>query len=139
MPNHRTHRAFTLIESIAAIVILAVALPAMLWAIRDAAARRADPALIVKANWLAAEKLEAVIADRHSSSRGYAWLIDANYPDEAAVADFPAFSRSVAITQTASDLSTPGVGFKVIAVTVTFPALNAPSRSVTMSAAVSDY
>ena len=61
-------RGFTLIETIAAIVILAIALPPMLFAIRDAHVQRVNPVLVSQARWLATEKLEDILADRHSAS-----------------------------------------------------------------------
>ena len=75
---------FTLIETVVAIVILAVAVPPMLWAVAQAQYKRANPMQASKARWLAVEKLEDIIADRHSESgnRGWDYLITANYSDE---------------------------------------------------------
>jgi len=83
---------FTLIETIAAIVIFAVAIPAMMWALREAQQQRIDPIMTGRATWLATEKLEEIIADRHSSTRGWAYLIPANYPEEPEIDGFPAFT-----------------------------------------------
>ncbi|MHC4274668.1 MAG: type IV pilus modification PilV family protein, partial [Planctomycetota bacterium] len=59
MANAR-RRGFTLIETVAAIVILAVAVPPMLWAVAQAQHKRANPMLASKARWLAMEKLEDI-------------------------------------------------------------------------------
>ena len=75
-----TRRGFTLIESIAAVVILAIAVPPMMFAVRDAHVQRVNPMLVSKARWLATEKLEDVIADRHCDSRGFDYLTGGNYP-----------------------------------------------------------
>ncbi len=65
----RTRRAgFTLIETIAAIVILAVAVPPMLWAVTESQRQRINPMMVSKARWLAVEKMEDIIADRHSTT-----------------------------------------------------------------------
>ncbi|MCZ6542471.1 MAG: type II secretion system protein, partial [Planctomycetota bacterium] len=72
MSTARTH-GFTLLETIAAVVILALAIPPMLWAVREAHIQRVNPMLASKARWLATEKLEDIIADRHSTTRGWAY------------------------------------------------------------------
>ena len=72
-------RAFTLVEAIAAIVVLSIAVPSMMWAVRDAQMNRIDMLFASQARWLATEKLEDIIADRHASTRGYVFLLPANY------------------------------------------------------------
>src|SRR5687768_11605020 len=120
-PKRRlTHRSFTLIETVAAIVIMAVAIPPMMWAIRHAHIQRVNPMMASKARWLATEKLEDVIADRHSTTRGYGYLIAANYPSENPVAGFANFNRSVSFTETAGDLVSPGTGYRRATVTVSW-------------------
>ncbi|HRP62248.1 MAG TPA: type II secretion system protein [Phycisphaerales bacterium] len=120
--SHATiyRRGFTLIETIAAIVILAVAIPPMVWAVTEAHAQRVGPVKVSTARWLAAEKLEEVIADRHSPSRGYSYLVSGNYSNEATVSGFTGFSRSVNIVETGPDLTSPGTGYKRVTVTVQF-------------------
>lgn len=132
---------FTLIEAVLALVILAVAIPPMLWALREAHMTRANPILASQARWLATEKLEDVIADRHSDTRGYDYVIEANYPDEASVDDFPAFSRSVAIVETEADLTTEtaGGGYKRITVTVSWTDAQTNARSLVIGTVVTDY
>jgi len=96
----RRRRGFALTETIAALVILAVGIPPMLWAIREAHTMRVNPVLASRARWLAVEKLEDVIADRHSATRGYGYLSSINYPVEPAVTGFTAFSRGVRFLET---------------------------------------
>lgn len=90
------------------------------------------------ARWLAVEKLEDVIADRHSATRGYSYLISGNYAVEWTVTGFPAFGRSVAFVQTAADLSTPGAGYKRCTVTVTWTDQGA-ARSLAVATVLTDY
>lgn len=112
-------RGFTLVEAVTAIVVLSLAMPAMLAALAQAQRERAAPVLASRARWLAVEKLEEVIADRHSPSRGWGHLVAANYPEEAEVAGFEGFSRSVGFAEYgAPDLSTPGEGYVVATVVV---------------------
>jgi type II secretory pathway pseudopilin PulG len=139
----RTHPripAFTLVEAICAIVIVSVAIPAMFWAVRDAQTKRVDPVLASRARFLAQERLEDVIADRHSSTRGYAWVLTANYPAEAAVSGFTNFARSVTITESGPNLvAGSGTGYKTAAVTVTYRDGRNTLRSLTLSTVVTDY
>ena len=143
-PKHPTHhrsprRAFTLIEAICAIVLLAVALPAMFWAVRDAAVRRADPALAIRARWLALEKLESIIADRHCTTRGYPYVTASNYPGEDSIAGFAGFSRSVAVAETGADLAGPGAGYKRVTVTVSYTNSRGQTSAFSLATVLTDY
>lgn len=135
----RVHPGFTLIEAIIAIVVLAVAVPPMLWSIQDSQVSRVAPILASRARWLATEKLEDIVADRHSSTRGYGYVIDANYPAEAAVTGMTGFSRSVAITETGAALASGGTGYKLVTVTVGWIDARAEARSLSLSTVVTDY
>ncbi len=139
MPSHRPSPAFTLIEAIIALVILSVAAPAMFLAVTDAHARRMNPVQDTRARWLAAEKLEDIIADRHSPSRGYGYVISPNYPDESPLAEFPGFSRRVVISETGADLSSAGTGYKTVNVTVTYAGAAGASRAFSLSTVLADY
>jgi prepilin-type N-terminal cleavage/methylation domain-containing protein len=130
---------FTLIETIAAIVVLAIAMPPMLWAIRDAHVQRVDPVLISRARWLATEQLEDVIADRHSATRGWEYLVEGNYPDEASVSGFANFSRSVSFVETGADLASPGTGYMKATVSVTFTDGSGDERTVSVSTVLTEY
>ncbi len=134
-----TRTGFTLIEAIIAIVILSTAIPAMFWAIRDAHTRRANPVLAAKARWLAAEKLEDVIADRHSSTRGWSYVASGNYAAEPAVSGFAGFSRATSIAEKAANLTSAGTGYKVVTVTVSYTDLGGQSRSVQIATVLTEY
>ncbi|MHC4415052.1 MAG: type IV pilus modification PilV family protein [Planctomycetota bacterium] len=97
MATARRH-GFTLIETVAAIVILALAVPPMLWAVREAQHKRANPMMASRARWLAIERLEDVIADRHSGDGllGYDNLAGSS---ETPITGFPAFDRTVTINK----------------------------------------
>lgn len=132
-------RGFTLIEAIVAMVILSVAMPAMFMALSDAQKRRAGPVLDSRARWLAAEKLEDLIADRHSATRGYVYVDSANYAAEPSITGFTGYSRSVSVTETGATLSGAGVGYKTVTVTVTYTGATGASRSFSLGTVVTDY
>ena len=136
---HRHRLGFTLIETIAAVVILTIAIPPMLWSIRQAHVQRVNPMQVSKARWLATEKLEDIIADRHSTTRGYGYIVAGNYPTENPIAGFPSFSRSISITETAADLSSAGTGYKKVTATVSWTDATATSQSLQISTIVTDY
>lgn len=131
--------AFSLIEAIIAIVILSVAVPAMFWAVRDAAERRAEPVMLNRARWLAAEKIEDVLADRANPSRGYAYVVAANYPAESPVAGFAGFARQVTVAERGPDLVGAGTGYKVVTVRVDYAGARGAARAFELAAVVTDY
>ena len=132
-------RAFSLIDTLAAIVLISVAAPLMLLAIGQSTLRRATATQAITARWLLSEKLESITADRHSTTRGYTYLTTANYPAEAPVASYPNFTRNTTITETTADLTTPGTGYKTVTVTVTWIDPTAGTRTSTLSTVVTDY
>jgi len=144
-PHHdqirRRPSGFTLIEAIIAMVILGVAVPPLLLAVRTYSSRRADAIFASRARWLASERLEDIIADRHSNNRGYAYLVSANYPNESPVSGFTGFSRATSIAETATDLTTaqPGSGIKVVTVTITYNDQRQTARSFALSTVVTSY
>ena len=115
---------FTLIETIAAIVILAVAVPPMLWAVTESQRQRINPMLTSRARWLAVEKIEDVIADRHSTTaRGYAWVVgggDYVVENPGDIPGYSGFSRQVWLEETKADLAdtNPPLGYLKVKVTV---------------------
>ena len=137
--NADHHRGFTLIEAVAVIVVLSIAFPPMLWAIRRAHEARVLPARLATARWLAAEKLEDIIADRHSLTRGYTWLTAAHYPAEASITGFPGFTRSVALAETGPDLVTSGTGYMRATVTVGFTDTGGVARTFELANVVTRY
>jgi prepilin-type N-terminal cleavage/methylation domain-containing protein len=131
-------RGFTLVEAITAIVVLSIAVPGMVWALREAHRQRVSPALISKARWLATERLEDILADRHSTTRGYAYVVNANYSAEVAVSGFTQFGRNVSITESGVSLSGAGTGYKTVTVTVLWNE-GASAKSLAISTVVTDY
>jgi len=88
----------------------------MVWAVSEAHAQRMTPVQISTARWLAAERLEQIIADRHGAV-GYGNLA---YANESSVAGFPGYSRSVSIVETGPNLTSAGQGYKRVTVSVSF-------------------
>lgn len=128
----------TIMECVAAVVLLGMTAPPMLWAMREAQQDRAASALVTRARWLAAERLEDIIADRHSATRGFSYLQSANYPAETVVAGFPGFSRTVALNQTGVTLTGSGSGYMTVSVTVSWND-GVGARSVTLATVLTDY
>lgn len=139
MKRRRSRRGFSIIEAIVAIVVISTAAPPILWSLREAQIDRVDPVLTSRARWLAVEKLEDVIADRHSVTRGYAYLVTGNFGAEGAVTDFTNFARSVAFNETEADLSTAGDGYMTVTVTVTWDDSSGTSRSLAIDTVLTDY
>jgi hypothetical protein len=124
---------------IAALVVLGVAVPPMLWGLSTGQSRRANATLAATAGWLATEKLEDILADRHSTTRGYDYVAAGNYPNEANVAGYPRFARSVAISETAADLASVGTGYKTVAVSVAYSDSANQARTLVVRSVVTDY
>ena len=134
----RLRAGFTLVEAIGALVVLSVAMPSMLWGIRDSVRRRADPILASRARWLVAEKLEDCIADAHSATRGYAYVINANYTAESPVSGFVGMNRSVSVIETAPQF-VAGTGWKTVTVTVAYTDGQGVARSLALTTVVTSY
>lgn len=142
-------KGFTLVETVAAIVILALAVPPMLWAVRESARQRVNPMLASRARWLATEKLEDIIADRHSTTaRGWDYVSDpaewsTRYPDESPVdaTNYPQFDRAVTFLETQADLTTPDTdgGYLNVSVTVSWPDATGTTQSLSISTVLTEY
>ena len=140
MVRRRQHPpGFTLIETIAAVVMLSIAVPPMMWAINEAHMQRVNPVLVSRARWLGVSKLEDVIADRHSTTRGYGYLIAANYPDETPVTGHAAFNRTVTFNETEADLTTAGTGYMNVTVQVSWSDATGVSRTLAISTVLTEY
>jgi prepilin-type N-terminal cleavage/methylation domain-containing protein len=135
----RRRLGFTLTETIAALVILSIGLPPMLWSVRDAHAHRANSVLASRARWLATEKLEDIVADRHSTTRGYTYLVPGNYAADPPITGFPGYSRSVTLNETLADLVTAGSGYMNVTVTVSFTDAWGASQSLAVTTVLTDY
>lgn len=133
--------AFTLVELVASIMLISIAFPPLAIAMRDGVIRQAGMNQRIIARWLAHARIEQIIADRHSTNpnRGYANILTANYAAESPVSGFPAFSRSVSITETTQNLSTAGTGYKVVTVTVTWADAQRGSTSLQLQTVLTDY
>lgn len=140
-PPPRVGRAFTLMETVAAIVVLAIAVPPMLIAVREAHTQRVNPVMASTARWLAVEKLEDIIADRHSTTRGWSYLVPGNYTAESPVSGFTGFDRSVTLTEYQANLTTTDTdgGYMVADVAVTWIDATATSRTLTVSTVITEY
>ncbi|MCE7973626.1 MAG: type II secretion system protein [Leptolyngbya sp. PLA1] len=108
-------RGFTLMESIVGVVLLAVSLPPLIWALGESRRTAAGPAQADVAYWLATERLEDIVADRSTAGRGFGYLSPEHYPDESAVAGFPGYSRAVEFVP-----ADPALGGVEVRVTVTW-------------------
>lgn len=137
MSRPRSHRsAFSLIEAIAAISLLALAVPALLWSLAQSRRSLVQPTSYTTARWLVTERLEDVLADASSPARGYAYVASSNYPAESPVSGFSGFSRSMAVAETGANLSSAGTGWKTVTVIVAWTDVQGDSQSLAASAVV---
>lgn len=139
--KRRNRRGFTLIETIAAVVILAIAVPPMLWSVREAHIQRVNPLLASQARWLATERLEDLIADRHSATIGYAALTGGV---EAPVAGFTGFTRTATVNEhgpwdNTGQAWSAGTGYKTITVDVEWTDATGTDRTLSIGTVVTDY
>jgi len=129
---------FSLIEAVCCIVLLAVGVPGLVWGMARVQDTRALVASAVKARFLAEERLEDVLADRHSDTRGYIYVVAGNYPAEATIAGMPGFARTTSVVESGPTLSGAGTGFKRVTVSVNWPDRGV-TRSFVLSTLVTDY
>lgn len=112
----RHDAGFTLVEVVLILVIAAVAVLPLGMLFANTSIRSGDARNAMIAAQLAQSKMEELTADKNSPSRGFSYLIAANYPAENPVSVFPGYSRSVAF---APDSLYDGVTFRTATVTVT--------------------
>ena len=134
-------QGFTLIETVAAIVILTIAVPPMMWTVREAHIGRVETIMLSRARWLAVEKIEDVIADRHSTTIGYASLSGGT---ETPVSGFAQFNRTTTVSEhgpwdNVGETWSAGTGYKTVTVDVTWTDLGGTSRTLSVSTVVTDY
>lgn len=123
----------------AAVVIIAIAIPPLLWALGNGFYQRVNPVMASKARFLVTEKLEDIIADRHSTTRGYEYVLAGNYPTENPVSGYAGFTRTVTVSETEADLTTPGTGYKRVTVVVSWTDASGTVRSLSVDTVVTDY
>lgn len=134
----RRRAGYTLTEVILVIVVAGLALPPLMAVFAGMSRDSARPDLLLVASSLAREKMEIIAADKFNTSRGYAYLVSANYPAENPVPGFT-LTRSVAFTDVSSaDLSTAesGSGFRKVVVTVRW---NYDASSLNLSSVFTDH
>lgn len=140
-------RGATIIEVVAAIVILSIALPPLVSAFADASMQSIHPSLATVGAFLAIERMEEVVAWRYRTSDGYDDVSDpavlsAEFPNESPVSDFASFDRSV--TSVYVDYDENGVlqevetdqGYTKVLVTVTW---SSGSDSIAVERLFADY
>ena len=137
----RSRTGFTIMETVAAIVMLSIAVPPMVNALNEGHTQRVNPVLASTARWLAVEKLEDVIADRHSTTRGWSYLVPGNYGAESPVTGFTGFDRTVTLTEYQADLTTADTdgGYMVVDVAVSWTDATATARTLTVSTVLTEY
>jgi len=131
-------RGLTLIEAIAMITIMAISVPTMMWSMAAAHENRVGPLMASRARFLAAERLEQVIADRFAPQRGFNYVLSANYLAETAVSGFARFGRSVTISETGASLTGTGLGYKAASVSVTWTTRKG-TQSTVLSTVLTDF
>ena len=110
-----SERGSTLIELILMIIIGIVALFPLLAMYSNATMNSVEPDLITQAAFLAQEQIERILSDYKSPSRGYDYIVDANYPPVSDPTGFLGFTISVSVS---SDSTYDSVSFKTVVVTV---------------------
>ncbi len=155
---HSSRRAFTLIEVVAIVIILALAVPPSLVFMDQATSRRADAINAMRATTLATLVMESILADVASTnaSLGYPALASSStYLDtpttglkarisalQSTYADMGmSYSVSIGSEVNAAGIVSGTVSenvFRKITVTVTYPSASEDSASLSLVAMVSD-
>ncbi|MBI4364975.1 MAG: hypothetical protein HY568_06055 [Candidatus Latescibacteria bacterium] len=117
---------FTLIEVVLIIVIAAIAVLPLSMLFANSSIHSSDARNATVAVQLAQAKMEQITADKNSPTRGFSYLVAANYPAETPVTAFSNYDRAVSF---AADSTYDGVTFRTVTVTVTCP--NIPPVTVT--------
>jgi Tfp pilus assembly protein PilV len=123
-------RGVTLLETVFAVLLLGISVPPILGFFAQGTLSSIAPERQTAAYFLAMERLEEIIADRHSSTRGYSYLAAAHYLAESLSGGF---TRTVAFDEVSSaDLTThqAGSGYLLITVNVQY---TAPAGSYRLS------
>lgn len=120
----RPRRATTIIEIVAAIVILAIALPPLMLSFAEAAHQSIYPVNASVASFLAIERMEEIVARRYRDDSGFDAVNTTNFPNESSLSGFAGFARSVTITCVDENLASQSCGsdpgYKLVRVGVTW-------------------
>lgn len=103
-----SRRGFTLMEAIAALVVLGILIPPTIAMMRDAARSRVDAVKLTRATWLAAAVMEQVIADVNSEHPGPGALTD-----PAAYLTTPGTGLEARIADVTSLYASAGLGWSL--------------------------
>ena len=117
----QSQAGFSLVECLVAIIILTVGLIGASYPVKGVQVSIMGMVRRTTASHLLREKLERMVFDKKTN--GYAWVLEANYPDETLTGDFSPFTRTVTIDEVdRDDLSvlSPGSGYKSVNVTVSW-------------------
>ncbi len=124
-------RGITLIEVILIVVILAIAAPTLMSLMSSTLFNSSKSAILSQATIFAQEKMEEILADKKSATRGFGYItIPGTYPS-----DSPAegFTRTVSV-QT-SGMSYNGIPYADVQVTVSHSQIS----NVTLRTWLTDY
>ena len=116
--KHRREYGFSLLEMVIAVIIMGIALTPLLNFFAESATRAVSAEMLGVAHFLAIDKAEEILCDRHSPTRGLSYITSGYADDEPR----PGYNRTVAVQEVSSqDLETPtaGSGFYRCVVTVT--------------------
>jgi len=116
MSRKKRSAGFTLVEVAILIVVASIAILPLAMLFATTSIRSSDARSASVAAQLAQAKLEEITADRNAATRGFGYVVAANYPSESPVTAFPSFQRSVSI---APDSLYDAVTFRAVSVTVT--------------------
>jgi len=156
--NSIRRRAFTLVESLAVVIVLSIAVPPAVSMMVDAARTQADSVKMTRATWFATSILENIIADVNSDdvNLGFSALDDSNaYLTtattglnnrlSAVIAHYNGFGLTHSVQIGALSESTGAVSgtpsenvFRTITVGVTWTNMNGVSRTLNIGAVVTD-
>lgn len=131
-------RGITIIEVVAAIVILSIALPPLMQAFADASTQTIQPSLAAVGSFLAIDKMEEIVARRYRGTTGYAAITSANFPAESPVTGFNNFSRTVNISFVDNTFGAVGSdqGYKKVEVVVSW---NSGAESISIEHVFADF
>lgn len=120
----KLQRGMSLIEVVLALVIVALAVPPLVFQIAGSAQQQQR--LLVQRNLtrLASERLTAILADHANPTRGFVYIENANYPDETEPGGLSGYARRTEVRAVnPADFLTelPGSDVKRIRITTSGP------------------